>query len=357
MSDLQIALAVLGLLVIGAVYAFNVWQERKLRRNLERAFGEDREDVLLGQSAEDSARIEPRLNDADSPAARAVTSRQSVPANDVLPDGADALIEYVADIELQAPVGAAALNELQTLISTFGKPARLLGWDASAQAWRVVARDAGSQSLRLQAALQLVNRAGPVHAPQLGGFSDAVQAWATRHGATLDLDKPAAVLEAAKELDALCGNVDVAIGLNVVAQPGSAFTGEQVAAAAAEAGFSLEPDGVFHWQDTDGRTLFTMENHEPEIFAADRLAVMQTPGLTLLLDVPRIADGERVLDEMARTCSTLAAALGGFVVDDNRVALQAAGIERIKLQLREIQQNMAAHDIPAGGTRALRLFA
>lgn len=358
MSDLQIALAAIGILVIAAVYAYNLWQERKLRRNLERAFSGDRDDVLLRDSAGNDPRIEPRLNEDDaSHAPGAVTSESFAAATDVLPDGADALIEYVVDIELQGPVGAAALHELQSQISTFGKPARLLGWDAAAQVWRVLGRDTDAHCVRLQAALQLVNRAGPVHAPQLGGFCDAVSAWAVRNGATVDADKPAAALEAAKTLDALCGNVDIAIGLNVVAQPGSAFTGEQVAAAATEAGFSLEADGVFHWQDADGQTLFTMENHEPVPFAADQLAAMQTPGLTLLLDVPRVTEGEAVLDEMARTGDALAGALGGFVVDDNRVALQAAGIERIKLQLREIHQTMAAHEIPAGGSRAQRLFA
>ena len=47
MSDLQIALTVLGVVVIGGVYAYNLWQERKLRQRLERAFEGQRDDVLL----------------------------------------------------------------------------------------------------------------------------------------------------------------------------------------------------------------------------------------------------------------------------------------------------------------------
>lgn len=359
MSDLQIALAVLGILVIGAVYAFNLWQERKLRRRLESAFGGDRDDVLLKSSDTHDARIEPRLNDSiDEAAPVAVTSGPlAAPAADSTPDGADRAIEYVVAIELKGPVGIGVLHELQSRISTFGKPARLLGWDAGARTWRVLGRDAETGCTKLQAALLLANRGGPVHAPQLGGFCDAIRSWATHHEGTVDADDPARALEAARELDTLCGNVDIAIGLNVVAQPGSAFSGEQVAAAATGAGFVLEADGLFHWQDADGRTLFTMENHEPEPFSVERLEGMQTPGLTLLLDVPRIADGEAALDEMARTGDALAGTLGGFVVDDNRVALQAAGIERIKLQLQEIHRTMTAHDIPAGGSRAQRLFA
>jgi FtsZ-interacting cell division protein ZipA len=60
---------------------------------------------------------------------------------------------------------------------------------------------------------------------------------------------------------------------------------------------------------------------------------------------------------MARVGALLAEGLGGFLVDDNRVALQPAGVERIKAQLREIHDAMAARGIPAGGSRAQRLFA
>lgn len=359
MSDLQIALAAIGLLVVGGVYAFNLWQERKLRQRLERAFEGGHDDVLLKtappQSAAPqstaSARIEPRL---DGSAAVGPVVADPAP---VTTDGADPVIEFAADIELNEPAGDAALRELLSQLATLGKPARLLGWDETAGAWQVLGRGAHGDCRRLLAALQLVNRAGPVHAPQLNGFCDAVRAWAGRHGGEVQIDDTAAALQAAHELDAFCGEMDVAIGLNVVAQSGGAFPGEQVAAAALAAGFSLEADGMFHWRDAGGQTLFTMENHEPESFSEERLAVMQTSGLTLLLDVPRIADGEAALDRMAHAGAVIAETLGGFVVDDNRVPLQDAGVTRIKTQLQGICAAMAGRQIPAGSPRALRLFA
>jgi hypothetical protein len=352
MSDLQIALVAIGLLVVGGVYAFNLWQERKLRQRLERAFEGGHDDVLLKTAAPEpepaAARIEPSMG--GSPAV-------AEPAAAVAADGADPLIEFAADIELNEPAGDAALRELLSQLATFGKPARLLGWDEAAGAWQVLGRGAHGDCRRLLAALQLVNRAGPVHAPQLNGFCDAVRAWAGHHGGEVEIDDTAQALLAARELDVFCGDMDVAIGLNVVAQSGGAFSGEQIAAAAASAGFSLEADGVFHWCDADGQTLFTLENHEPEAFAEDRLAAMQTPGLTLLLEVPRIADGTAALDRMAQTGTMIAEALGGFVVDDNRVPLQDAGLARIKTQLQGICATMAERQIPAGSPRAQRLFA
>lgn len=362
MSDLQIALTVFGVVVIGGVYAYNVWQERKLRQRLERAFEGQRDDVLLKPAAssvaEAAPRIEPRLGEAGTVPSGSTTVRHAHAAEvAVTAEGADALIEFAAELEAPHPIDAAALQELQSQIATFGKPARVLGWDQESAVWHSLGREAHGGFSRLQAAIQLANRGGPVHAPQLNGFCDAVSGWAERHGVTATLTDAAAGLKAAQDLDALCGDMDVAIGLNVVAQPGSAFSGEQVANAAAESGFSLESDGVFYWRDADSNTLFTMENQEPEPFAADRLETMQTPGLTLLLDVPRVSDAGVALDEMARVGLLLAESLGGFLVDDNRIALQPAGVERIKTQLQDIHQAMAARGIPAGGSRAQRLFA
>lgn len=361
MSDLQIALAAIGLLVVGGVYAFNLWQERKLRQRLERAFEGEHDDVLLKTTAPPSGpvvpvsspRIEPRL---DEPAVADPVAVAAEPAP-VTSDGADAVIEFAADIELNEPAGDAALRELLSGLTTFGKPARLLGWDESAGVWQTLGRGAHGDCRRLLATLQLANRAGPVHAPQLNGFCDAVRTWVGRHGGEVQIDDTAAALQAARELDAFCGDMDVAIGLNVVAQSGAAFAGEQIAAAALAAGFSLEADGMFHWRDAGGQTLFTMENREPEAFSEDRLAVMQTSGLTLLLDVPRIADGAAALERMAQAGMMVAEALGGFVVDDNRVPLQEAGVARIKTQLQGICAAMAGRQIAAGSARAHRLFA
>lgn len=356
MSDLQIALAAIGLLVVGGVYAFNLWQERKLRQRLERAFEGSHDDVLLKTAAPEpavpSVRIEPSLG--GSPVMAESAADEAAP---VMADGADPVIEFAADIELKEPAGDVALRELLSQLATFGKPARLLGWDDDAGAWQVLGRGAHGGCRRLLAALQLVNRAGPVHAPQLNGFCDALRAWAGRHGGEVEIDDTAEALQVARELDAFCGDMDVAIGLNVVPQSGGAFPGEQVAVAALAAGFSLEADGTFHWRDGGGQTLFTMENHEPEAFVGDRLAVMQTSGLTLLLDVPRVADGVAALDRMAHAGTEIAEALGGFVVDDNRVPLQDAGLARIKTQLQGICAAMAERQIPAGSPRAQRLFA
>jgi FtsZ-interacting cell division protein ZipA len=49
-TSLQIILAVVGVLFIAAVIAYNLWQERKYRQEASRLFSSKREDILLGES-------------------------------------------------------------------------------------------------------------------------------------------------------------------------------------------------------------------------------------------------------------------------------------------------------------------
>ncbi len=103
MSDLQIALAALGAVVIAAPsMRYNAWQERKLQHRLERAFDGQREDVLLKTTEPLAPRIEPRLGDAAESAAAptgTMSGRRAAEQVAVNAEGADALIEFIATVE------------------------------------------------------------------------------------------------------------------------------------------------------------------------------------------------------------------------------------------------------------------
>ncbi|HWI12732.1 MAG TPA: cell division protein ZipA C-terminal FtsZ-binding domain-containing protein [Burkholderiales bacterium] len=378
MSDLQLSLLVIGVVVVGVVYLYNWWQERSLRRRLQDAFGEDRDDALMTAQApaetraETHTRIEPQLqpayagvDDGDSEAItipldeamRAASVEQSVAAE--VPDVPwfDEALDYVAEIRTPAPIGAAAVADLLSKIAAAGRPCRAAGYSEDIGAWQELGRTGGGKHSRLRLALQLVSRAGTIAAPQLAAFMDAVRGCAARLGGTAEYPDMHAALARARELDGFCADVDVAIGINVVATPGTSFSGADIRSHAEASGLKLEPDGVFHYRDAERHTLFTLDNHEPLPFIPEQITGLTTAGITLLLDVPRVAEGARVLDTMLETAQKLADALGGRLVDDNRVALNAAGVASIRQQLDGIASAMAAHGIPPGGERALRLFS
>jgi FtsZ-interacting cell division protein ZipA len=358
MSDLQLSLLVIGAVVVGAVYLYNWVQERRLRSRLQQAFGSAHEDVLLrpgAAAAHADGRLEPQLAPADAAGGAEAAAEKPSAAPAVA--GFDAVLDYVAEINGSAPIADSLLAELSSKIASCGKPARITGFEPRSGAWEELARGAGGRYTRLRLGLQLVNRAGAVNPAQLATFCDAVRQCADRIPAEAVCPDTHAALRAARELDAFCASVDVAIGVNVVAHEGGAFAGTRIRALAESAGFKLGPEGIFHYRDEHRQTLFTLDNHEPAPFLPESIKAISTRGVTLLLDVPRVARGVEALEQMLRIAGGLAAGLGGNVVDDNRATLTEAGAERIKGQLRSIHAAMAKQGVQPGGARALRLFS
>ena len=376
MSDLQLSLLAIGVVVVAAVYLYNWVQERRLRRRLQEAFGGERDDALMKAHAEPELRAEPQMklepelqpayaDDAEGDAEPAVAARvaESIQEGPLIAEPVpevpwfDDALDYVAEIRAPATLAAATVAELLSKIAAAGKPCRAAGYDEQAGRWEELTRSGAGRHRQLRLALQLVNRSGALAAPQLAAFTDAVRACAAKIGATAEYPDVHEALKRARELDGLCAEVDVAIGINVVAEQGRSFGGADLRAQAEAAGFKLEPDGVFHYRDGSRQTLFTLDNHEPLPFIPEQINGLTTAGVTLLLDVPRVADGSRALDAMVDAAQRLAQALGGRLVDDNRVNLNAAGIANIRRQLDGIAAAMSERGIDPGGKRALRLFS
>jgi hypothetical protein len=269
----------------------------------------------------------------------------------------DSDIEYVAVIESAAPISETAIDELLNRTAACGKPCRVAGLRPQSGEWEELARAGGDHYIKVALALQLVNRTGLVNAAQLAIFCDAIRNCAGKISAVATCPDTQAALKAARELDEFCAEVDVAIGVNIIATEGQTFPGARIRALAEAAGFKLEPDGLFHFRNEQRQSVFTLDNHEPAPFLPEQINRLSTNGVTLLLDVPRVADGPSVLDRMLDVGRGLAQALGGRLVDDNRVVLNEAGIARIRQQLAEICSSMEASGVSAGGARALRLFS
>jgi hypothetical protein len=361
MSDLQLSLLVIGAVVIAGVYFYNWVQERGFQRRMQQAFGGTHDDVLLKAGVESvlpDGRLEPQLPPRE-PAREDAARAAGAPGAVVAAHGEefDPVLDFAAEIDANSPIPDSLVSELMSRIAACGKPVRVAGFDPRSGAWEDVVRGRGGRYTRLRLALQLVNRAGVVNSAQLAAFCDAARACADRIPAGVVCPDPHAALKLARELDAFCAEVDIAVGVNVVAPDGVTLAGTAIRAAAEAAGFKLEPDGVFHYRNERRQTLFTLDNHEPAPFLPESITGLATGGVTLLLDVPRVAGGAEALDRMVGIAGHLATALGGRLVDDNRAALTEAGIARIRDQVRSIHAAMAARDIPAGSARAQRLFS
>ena len=365
MSDLQISLLGIGAVVIVSVLLYNNYQQRRLHRRLNDSFGEPRQDVLIDESpaALQRSRIEPQLDTDQSALSPASTPQTSGTGHSMAPEpppsvaNIDEAIDCVATLSCDAPLTSAQVAEVLSGVAACGRTWRAAGYNSGSGRWEEINRAVTGQYTRLRLALQMANRGGPLSAVQLGAFNDGLNMLATRFSTSVQLPDADKVLADARELDAFCVDVDVAIGINVVIAEGEGFSGARVRALVESEGFRLEPDGIFHLEDAHENALLTISNQESAPFLPESISGMNTKGITLLLDVPRVRDAEGALQRMFELGRSLSVTLKGRLVDDNRATLTAASMDKIRQQLKDIHVAMNVRGIAPGSPRALRLFS
>ena len=370
MSELQIGLLVVGAAVIVGVIAYNRIQESRFRRRAEEAFAPDRGDALLEPAHAAGTRIEPQLQPEPDggdfgsagrqepraiPAAAPAATRSDAPAPAAVATPSADTISYAAELQTQQPVSDA----LETLLGDLGPLASRVTVEgySSADAWVAFEPAGGGSFKRVRLLLQLADRSGVVTPQDLATFQSAVARCAATLSASAEIPESAVFAQRARELDAFCADVDVVVGINILAGQGKPISGTRLRGLAEAAGFRLGGQGAFVYADAAGTPRFTLENQEQPAFSSESLRSLSTHGITLLLDVPRVADGVAAFDQMVAIGRSLSASLGGTLVDDNRVPVTPQGLEQIRTQLRTIYAAMEAAGIPAGGRLALRLFA
>ena len=376
MSDLQIGLALLGALVMAAVVAFNWWQERQFRQRGEAAFPGRHDDVLLDRPASrgssetapalsprqslDEPRIEPSMEPRLEPeldvVSNAATPASAGIANFTGGGMPQAEIDYIVELRADKFIAAGKLARMRQSLPGLSGRISFGGLNHQSRTWEALAPD-DARYTSVCVALQLVDRSGPVNDQQLRQFGEAVRTTASEMAAVTELPDFGPALEKAVALDEFCADVDVQVGINVIANTGQTFHGTKIRALAEAAGLQLQTSGVFHFHDDHGGPLFSLDNQESEPFLIDRIRNITTPGITFLLDVPRVANGLRAFDRMVAMSRGFADSLDGILVDDNRALLNDSGLDRIRAQLRAIYAAMEQRGIQAGSPLALRLFS
>lgn len=362
MSDLQLSLLVLGIIVVAGVYAFNWLQERSHRKRAESAFDTPRQDVLMTRAnpspevfdIADEVLPAEEVPDPPRPAPRPVAPPR---ATRVATEPDDNPIDCAAVLSSDSPFSQAALDEIASATASLPRPVRLYGSGAADGGWHPIQNDGGTRWHHVKVALQLADRQGVATRADLDKFVTAVTEIAQRVGASPALPDAAAGAAQALALDALCAEIDIAIGISVVAKPGQSFQGTTIRALAEADGLRLQADGVFHSETAAGVTQFTLDNQDPEPFFPETIRTLVTPGVTFLLDVPRASGGLVAFDRMTQMAQQFAKALDGSLVDDNRQPLNEAGLAATRRALAAVFATMESRGIVPGGPVALRLFS
>ena len=392
MTDLQITLFGAGGVFIVGVFSYNKWQEYKAKKSVERAFSTDHDDVLMREgdapvadAQEPVLRQEPRFDAA--PAAKAEPSFGAPPAA-VVPDApvhaepslgdavepvaapavaaaaapvqeevsaaseqatslVDPLIDCLLPLSLEAPVrGDKILPVLQTLRLVGNKPVHFIGLHVNGD-WEPITH--GGVYTKMQGGVQLASRSTALNELEYSELVTRLRGVADDIGAEPEVPDMMEVMAEARNLHRFVAGHDAQLGVNLHTN-GAPWAISTLLVALEKQGFDVRPDGRFVMPDGDGGYLFSLSTNVT-------LAEETTPRLTLLLDVPCVAPARDGFGAMVACAKSLVGRLDATIVDDYNQALSDAALAEIAGQVQEFYQEMDAADIPAGSTRALRLFS
>lgn len=388
MSDLQIALMLIGGFIVVAVLLFNWNQERRYKKQADAALKPIMRDPLLDTAATPRTpdRIEPGLREPQpapaatqpvtpaavapepvvpvirehaSPELRDVPSTspsKNVPSLGPIPPAPyDELIEYRIRVEGKGILGAVFAEDINAA-RTMGKHTRWLGYPEQGDEWEEIQPWRETFYREVQVTIQLVDRNGAVQESELYRLNELLAATAARHGLHVVAEDISEAMQRAQSVDHFCVDVDVLIGLNVVGNGDGGMKLAKILKEVESSGMMLGVDGAYRLLDSRGEALYSLCNHDAEPFSSNP-PQPETQAVTLQFDVPRVPDGLKVFDGMVSFGRKLANEVGGLLVDDNMRPLTDSGIDKIRQQLAGIYQRMEARGVPSGSRRALRLFS
>ena len=91
-------------------------------------------------------------------------------------------------------------------------------------------------------------------------------------------------------------------------------------------------------------------------FTAENLRNNVLKSVTFQVEIPKVNNCEQVFNQMILNAQKMASSLSGQLVDDNQKALGDLQIEKIRQQLRVIHATMVARGIMPGSQSSMRLF-
>lgn len=373
MTDLQISLMAIGGTIVVAVISYNKWQEYKAKKTVDRAFADHHDDVLMTPDGNPAirtgaARTEPRFDaepGSDSGAMDRQAPQASAHAAVPLADGdgndveagttpvvmrelpVDALVDCVIPLALGSNLhGEKVIGPIQSLRHVGNKAVNFVG-QRDAGDWEPIQH--GGVYSALLAGVQLANRSGALNEIEFSEVVTRLRQVADELDAEPDVPNMTSVMQSARALQQFVAQYDAQLSVNVQANNAPWAIGTLLAALERQ-GFDVRPDGRLVMPDGDGGNLFSLSTNVT-------LAAETTSRLTLLLDVPCVAPERDGFGAMVACARSLSHRLDGLVVDDGDQPLSDSALADIGEQVKAFYNDMRAADIPAGSTRALRLFS
>jgi hypothetical protein len=353
MSNLTIALACLGGVLLAAVVAHGAWQARKLS-------------ALKALHTPEPEHREARSGDRVEPTIDVVVGDDSDPASDspmVLPSArratvrADALIDAIATLTLESPIsGDMVLTHMPPSRRAGNKPFLIEGLNAETGDWE--APQPGQRYGEFQAALQLANRGGALNEIEFSEFVQKIGDFAEGIGAMADFPDMLDVVARARELDAFAGECDAQLAVHLHARA-AAWSIGYIQQHAARHGFvnGIVPGRLVLPSAEDGAPPVLLLSFDPQAALADDPNQAAVRDVTLSFDVPQTDRGAQPFSAWQASAHALALGMDASIIDDNGQPLSAQGFEAIGNELGRLYDALQSRDLAAGSMAARRLFS
>lgn len=341
MSSFSIGLAILGVLVLALLAAYNAWTSR---RNAPR-----QPQAAVPEPRATGDRQDPHFDTSLAPPL-------PIPMAERKP-GLDALIDVLATIALEAPAsGDAALAAMPPTRRAGSKPFAVEGFNEAAQQWETP--QPGQRYSAFQAGVQLANRTGPLNEIEYSEFVIKAQAFADAINGAPDFPEMLDEVARARELDQFASGHDAQLGFTLRAR-NSAWSPGYVQQNASRLGFvaGAIPGRMVFPASVPGAPPLLGLSFDTQAALADDPAQSALRELTLSLDVPQVDRREQPFLRMREAAAALATAMDGIITDDNGQVLREEALDVIGADLENLYDMLDSRDLAAGSPLARRLFS
>lgn len=342
MSDLQIGLIILGLVLILVVLVLNWLQDRRIRKQMQQHFPEGQQDPLMGNTGQTNVRREPGFGvpqePIDDPAAPDDTTE------------VDPTTEVVIDVSFAQAVPAAQLQSALLPLGKVGTKTVRAFMEREGGGHRAKMRP-NEQYVSVQLAVLLANRSGPLTDIEWSKIWAMAQSLADRYDGALEGPEQADVMQQAQELDALCAGLDAQVGLTLRLNGTVAL--QEVSSTLRDVGF-LPYDQQLGWMSDTGVPRFTV------LFDGVPAQQVQSSGvdrIDFLLDLPNSPLDEQAFSRMACVGRDIASRLDAVLLDDQGRVLPDSTDHAIDKQLLDLYNALQQASFQPGTERTARVFS
>lgn len=355
MSTLQVSLIVAGAVVLLAVLLQGVWSARK--NQPKKAV---QASAPVGDGAVGTGPIEPSLDALDGRQEPAFDSSLEALTSFIAPEkkaALDVLIDVIVPISIDVQVsGEAALAAMPATRRVGSKPFAVEGLSIDSGEWELPVP--GQRYSAFQAGVQLANRTGALNQIEYSEFVMKAQAFADSVIGAPEFPEMHDEVARARELDQFATDHDAQLSFTLRAAS-TAWSPGYLQQNAARLGFipGAIPGRMVLPAAEKGQAPILGLSFDSQAAMAEDPEDTALRELTLSLDVPHVARGERPFERMCEASLALAKTMDGVIIDDNGNTIRAEAMEGIHARLLALYDTLDGRELSAGSALARRLFS